>query len=211
MLTEEQTTLPDEVQPPTAGQDQRERTWLHQVREIAETILLTLAIFVVINTLTGRFRIEGPSMLPNLHEGQYLIINKIVYKLHRPARGDIIVFEHPRHGGRDLIKRVIGLPGETIDIRRGQVFVNDIPLSEPYITDPGLYTGHFVLGPDEYFVLGDNRTNSEDSHSWGPLKADKIIGKAALSYWPPERWGGVPHYTFPADLGASQGEPEANQ
>lgn len=180
--------------------------WWRLLREIGETVLLTVVIFVVINAVTGRFRIEGPSMEPNLHEGQYLIINKIVYQLGPPRRGDIIVFHHPQNSGRDLIKRVIGLPGETLDIRQGQVYINDTLLEEPYIVHQGRYSGHYQLGPDEFFVLGDNRPNSDDSHNWGVLERDQIVGKAAISYWPPGNWGGIPHFSYPEALAAQEQE-----
>ncbi len=181
----------------TESGTQEDRRWWRLLREIGETVLLTVVIFAVINAVTGRFRIEGPSMEPNLHEGQYLIINKIVYQLHPPRRGDIIVFHHPQNSGRDLIKRVIGLPGETVDIRQGQVYINDALLEEPYVAHQGRYSGHYQLGSDEFFVLGDNRPNSDDSHNWGVLKRDQIVGKAWISYWPPSRWGGIPHSGYP--------------
>jgi signal peptidase I len=174
----------------------RKRGW-RVLREVAETILLTVVIFAVINTLTGRFRVEGPSMNPNLAEGQYLIINRIVYKLHPPGRGDIIVFHHPRNGDRDLIKRVIGLPGETVEVRQGRVYIDGNLLEEPYVLYQGRYAAYHELGPDEFFILGDNRPNSDDSHNWGVLTGDKIVGKAWISYWPPSDWGGVPHHSYP--------------
>jgi signal peptidase I len=184
------------------GQAGRHR-W-YWLREIVETIVLTLLIFAAINFLTGRFRVEGPSMEPNLHEGQYLIINKVVYKLHPPRRGDIIVFEHPRNSGRDLIKRVIGLPGESVDIREGKVYINDVLIEEPYVAYHSGYSSRYLLGPDEFFVLGDNRPNSDDSHNWGVLKRDLIVGKAWVSYWPPDEMGGVPHYDYSGSAAARQ-------
>jgi signal peptidase I len=176
---------------------QEDRGKWYLVREIVETIALTVIIFAAINLLTGRFRIEGPSMLPNLHQGQYLIINKVVYRLHPPRRGDIIVFHHPRNPNRDLIKRVVGLPGEAVEIRNGQVYVGSALLDEPYVLYQGRYSGHYELGPDEYFVLGDNRPNSEDSRNWGVLKGDQIVGKAWISYWPPGELGTVRHFGYP--------------
>jgi signal peptidase I len=139
-------------QPDSVGDRAGRRKW-HLVREFVETIVLTLVIFAIINVLTGRFRVEGPSMEPSLHQGQYLIINKIVYKLHPPQRG---------------------------------------------------YSVRYPLGPDEFFVLGDNRPNSDDSHNWGVLKREFIVGKAWISYWPPEEWGGVPHHGYPESSTARQ-------
>ena len=170
------------------------------IREIVETVLLALLIFLSIRIVIQNFRIEGYSMQPNLQQGQYLIVNKAVYRwLHPPERGDIVVFHYPRAPDRDFIKRVIGLPGEVIEIRDGTIYINGVPLDEPYIQGPT--RGNMAprtLGPDEYFVLGDNRDNSSDSRSWGPLPKDKIIGKAWLSYWPPDMWGLIPtpNYSF---------------
>jgi signal peptidase I len=193
-LTEAVEETPD--QPDSVG-DRTGRRLRHLVREFVETIVLTLVIFAIINVLTGRFRVEGPSMEPSLHQGQYLIINKIVYKLHPPRRGDIIVFHHPSSTGRDLIKRVIGLPGEMVEIREGKVYIDGVLIEEPYVAYQSGYSVRYVLGPDEFFVLGDNRPNSDDSHNWGVLKREFIVGKAWLSYWPPEEWGGVPHHGYP--------------
>lgn len=197
---EETLTQPDTV---AVGRETRpSRDRLRLLREIVETVLLTLVIFGAINVLTGRFRIEGPSMEPNLHGGQYLIISKVIYRLHPPRRGDIIVFHHPRNPNRDLIKRVVGLPSETVEIRQGQVYIDDAHLKEPYVAYPGRYSVRYELGADDFFVLGDNRPNSDDSHSWGVLKRDQIVGKAWISYWPPGEWGGVPHYGFSEDTAA---------
>jgi signal peptidase I len=185
-----------------ADQAKSGRSGLYLLREVVETILLTLVIFIVINALTGRFRIEGPSMKPTLHEGQYLIISKLVYKLHPPQRGDIIVFHHPQDPARDLIKRIIGLPGEEVEIRDSRVYVNGVRLEEPYVTNWGGRSSHQELGPDEYFVLGDNRPNSDDSRSWGGLAREMIVGKAWMAYWPPGDWGLVSHYSYAKDAAA---------
>jgi signal peptidase I len=166
------------------------------LREIAETVLLTLMIFLVLNTTTGRFQVRGSSMEPTLHDGQYLIISKLIYWMRSPERGDVIVFEPPGNPDEDYIKRVIGLPGEQVEIRDGIVSINGAPLKEPYIESPAFYSGTWNLGAGEYFVLGDNRRNSSDSHSWGVLPHDNVVGKAWLCYWPPEEWGMVAHESF---------------
>jgi signal peptidase I len=145
------------------------------------------------------FRIEGHSMETNLHDGQFLIVNKLVYYLHPPQRGDVVVFHSPESPRKDFIKRVIGLPGEEVEMIDGTVYVDGVPLQEVYITDPGSRSwGPEVVGEFEYFVLGDNRNNSSDSRSWGMLDGNAIIGKAWISYWPPSTLGPVPHYTFAA-------------
>jgi len=160
-------------------------------REIIETILLTVVIFVMIRSVVQNFRIEGLSMEPTLHAGQYLIVNKFEYQfLHPPRIGDIIVFEYPRSPDRDFIKRVIGTPGDKVEIRQGKVYINDRAIEEPYLNTLGNYSwGPQIIPQDEYFVLGDNRNNSSDSHTWGTLPKKYIIGKAWISYWPPKYWG----------------------
>ncbi len=167
------------------------------VREVLETVLLTVVLFLVINTLTGRSQVNGFSMEPTLHDGQYLIISKITYWIHPPERGDIIVLHPPNNLGEDYIKRIVGLPGERVEIRDGKVWADGVALDEPYVSGAPSYSGAWTLGEGEYLVLGDNRNNSSDSHSWGPLEEGSIVGKAWLSYWPPEHWGIVQHHAFP--------------
>lgn len=179
--------------------DQRQKDW-SILRETVETVLLTLLIFIVIRTiLIQNFRIEGVSMEPNLHDGQYLIINKLVYYLHPPERGDVVVFHYPKNPRRDFIKRIIGVPGEKVEIMGERLFINGEELEEPYTLHTGKYGwGPQTLAEDEYFVLGDNRNSSSDSHNWGPLPRDAIVGKAWISYWPPKHLGLVPHYSYAA-------------
>lgn len=167
------------------------------LRDLVETLVLTLIIFFVVNALTGRFQVRGSSMEPSLHTGQYLIVSKLSYRLGQPQRGDIVVFEPPNGTGEDYIKRIVGLPGEQVEVRDGSVWINGYRLEEPYVASRTPYSGSWLLGADEYFVLGDNRANSSDSHSWGPLPEENIVGKAWLCYWPPEHWGTLPHYSFP--------------
>ncbi len=166
------------------------------LREVIETILLTVLIYLAVNFGTGRFRIEGSSMEPSMHPDQYVLVDKVSYMLGDPKRGDVIVFNYPLATERDFIKRIIGLPGETVSVAQGMVSVNGQPLDEPYISAPHTYENTWVLGPDEYFVLGDNRNSSSDSHSWGPLARHYLIGRAIFVYWPPTLWGLVPHYTY---------------
>jgi signal peptidase I len=165
------------------------------VREIIETLLLTLFIFWIVNTATGRYRVQGHSMLPTLHEGEYLIINKLSYFLDEPNRGDVIVLHFPRDRSREYIKRVIGLPGDHIEVSGSTVTVNGVPLSEPYINGTAAYrTASWTVPEDQFFVMGDNRNNSSDSRSWSFLPRDDIVGKAWLIYWGIQDWGLVPHY-----------------
>lgn len=165
--------------------------------EVLETIVLALVIFFVVRLGLQNFRIEGSSMEGNLHHGQFLIVNKLVYYIHPPERGDVVVFHSPEDPRKDYIKRIVGLPGETVKIEEGHVLINGVRLEETYISRPGQRSwGPEVVGEFEYFVLGDNRSSSSDSRSWGMLDGNAIIGKAWISYWPPQAWGVVPHYTF---------------
>lgn len=167
------------------------------LRDVLETLVLTLVIFLIVNTLTGRFQVRGSSMEPSLYDGQYVLVSKLSYRLGEPQRGDVIVFLPPNGAEDDYIKRIIGLPGERVEIHDGAVWINGARLEEPYTSAPLPYSGSWVVGPGEYFVLGDNRPNSNDSHSWGMLPAENIVGRAWLCYWPPERWGPIQHYDFP--------------
>lgn len=190
----EQTQLP--AAEPEASQPQPSTAQGSSLfREIVETLLLTVVIFVLVNTITGRFRIDGSSMEPSLHDGEYVIVNRIVYRLQAPQRGDVVVFQ--RDGKREFIKRIIGLPGEMVEVKSGRVIVNGVAIAEPYIAQPSAYLMEpRKIGPNEYFVLGDNRNNSSDSHNWGTISLDAIDGKAWVTYWPPRNWGIVPHYSY---------------
>lgn len=167
-------------------------------REVVETLLFTLLIYALIRTfLFENYRVVGTSMVPTLEDGQFLVVNKLGYRLHPPQRGDIIVFQDPYSPDRKLIKRVIGLPGDSIEIQAGQVLVNDQVLDEPYLEDAGDSSRAATVLPEgEYWVMGDNRDNSSDSRSWGTLPQTRIVGKAWLSYWPPNLWGLIPHETY---------------
>ncbi len=189
---------PAHISQPAAPEKERLelRSWF---RDIGETLLLTLLLFLTINGLTGRYEVQSVSMEPTLQEGQYLIISKISYRFHAPERGDIIVLRPPNGDADSLpyIKRLIGIPGDEVEVRNGRVWVNGTVLNESYISGPPTYSGAWTLGADEYFVLGDNRNNSSDSHAWGPLHRDQIIGKAVFRYWPLNRFGPFPNHIYP--------------
>ena len=179
------------------------------VRELLEAVVLALIVFMVIQTSVRNFKVDGSSMNPTLEGGQYLMVNKLVYfqldmvrlsrivpfwkeegpdsrfAVHPPQRGEVIVFHFPRDTRKDFVKRVIGLPGDTVEIRGGKVFVNDSYQEEPYITlkDTSSMKPMRMRGK-EYFVLGDNRRSSNDSRSWGPVPEDLILGKVWFVYWP---------------------------
>jgi signal peptidase I len=167
-------------------------------REFAETVILTLLIYFLVRTfLFENYRVLGHSMDPTLENNQFLVVNKLGYRLSEPVRGDIIVFRDPRSDERKLIKRVIGLPGEMLEIQDGRVFINGQPLDEPYVANPSRYSQEATPIPEGmYFVLGDNRNNSSDSHNWGTLERERVVGKAWVSYWPPRLWGTIPHEIY---------------
>jgi signal peptidase I len=195
----------------------RTKTW---IRELVETGLLALLVFLAVRASFQNFKVEGTSMYPTLEDGQFLIVNKLVYSevnmdklgnfipfvdggsnpernvFHGPERGDIVVLKDPRNPQTDLIKRVIGLPGETLEIADGKVYINDRLLDEPYIKQAWHDTkSRVTIPPGEYFVMGDNRENSLDSRSSqvGLVPKDLIIGKAMLSYWPSKQFGLAPN------------------
>jgi signal peptidase I len=170
--------------------------------EIIGTLLAGIAIFVLINVSVQYSIVEGSSMEPNLRDGQRLLINKIAYS--NPQRGDVIVFPPPHiaNSEKDFIKRIIGLPGEVIEIKAGVVYINGSPLDEPYITDNADITMSLTVIPDgQYFVLGDNRGNSSDSRGGWTVPEENIVGKAWLSIWPPEDWGLAPNYELQPETG----------
>lgn len=208
---------------PAAPALQPGTAFLAAVKEFVQTILMALVLFFLIRNVVQNFRIDGISMEPNFHHGQFLIVNRFAYcpglhleipplgvKLNKvwcvnqPRRGDVIVFEYPLDTSRDFIKRVIALPGETVEVRNGQVFVDGRLLPEPFGPNPSARNfGPLRVPPDTVFVMGDNRNNSSDSRTWGPLPINEIIGKAVISYWPPQLWAIVPQYDL-TDLSAAQ-------
>lgn len=164
----------------------RRRSFL---RELLETAVLTVAIFLVVKIAVQNFKVEGDSMLPNLHNGEYILVNKVDYMINSPQRGDIVVFKAVPAGqpDKDFIKRIVGLPGETVAVKNNTVFINGHRLKESYKHYPEDYPfGPKKVPPGDYFVLGDHRNNSDDSHMWATtwLPRNDIIGKAWIAYWP---------------------------
>lgn len=201
------------------------------VRELLETAIFILLVFFIVRGIVQNFKIEGSSMEPTLHTGQYILVNKliyfhfdlnaplrllpgqadlpqrIIYPFHQPQRGDIVVFEYPRDVAKDYIKRVIGLPGDTIEIRDGSVSVNGQPLDETYLEGAPTYCvagypchqGPIVVPDGTIFVMGDNRANSSDSREWNALPLDRVVGQAWVIYYPVADWGLVPHHIYAAN------------
>jgi len=164
------------------------RLWLV---ELGETVLPAIVIAVLINLfLAQATRVYGSSMEPNLHTDQRLVVEKVTYRLHGPRRGDVVVLRMPERGPELLIKRVIALPGETVEIRDGTVYIDHQPLDEPYLVRRSGSTYGPTIVPEGYaFVMGDNRGASNDSRVFGPVPLDSIVGRAWISYWPLEFLG----------------------
>ncbi len=201
------------------------------VKELLETAIFILLVFFIVRGIVQNFKIEGSSMEPNLHSGQYILVNKIVYfhfdinaplrllpgqedlpvrmvyPFRQPQRGDIVVFEYPRDTSKDYIKRVIALPGETLEVREGRVYINGRPLDEAYLPGDITYCsagsacgeGPVLVPEGTIFVMGDNRNNSSDSREWNALPLERIIGQAWLLYYPVQDWGVIEHYSYAAD------------
>lgn len=216
-LEETEWTSEDEPQEVEERRAERQKSVL---REVVETLLLALLIYFAVRSVVQNFKVEGSSMEPSLHHGEYLLVNKAaymnvslgalqgafpwvsaqeaasgserLYPLGTPRRGDIVVFRYPKDPTRDFIKRVVALPGETVEVRAGIVYVNNQRLEEPYVLEnPSYSRPPEVVPPEHYFVLGDNRNNSSDSHVWGPVPSENIVGKAWLTYWPLKNWGSI--------------------
>lgn len=162
-------------------------------REIIETLVLTLLIFFAVHFSVQPYFVDGPSMQPGLHTGDLVVVNLLTYDFSSPQRGDVIVFHPPDDPGQQYVKRIIGIPGDTIRLTPDAVYVNGKLLNEPYIhslapgeiENPSGVIPDMKLGKDQYFVLGDNRDNSRDSRFFpSPVTRQMIIGKAEVVAWP---------------------------
>ena len=182
-----------ETQPQTEPISEPPTDWKRFLLDILETLVLAVVLYFGINAVSARVRVDGFSMKPTLQDGEYILVNKLAYKLGEPQRGDIVVFVFPVDPSEDLIKRVIGLPGDTISVQNGVLSVNGKPVDEPYISAPPAYNGEWPVAEDQLFVLGDNRNDSRDSHQWGLLPVENVIGRAVLIYWPPKEWQVIKH------------------
>jgi signal peptidase I len=172
---------------------QEKMNWSRFALDMLETIILAVVLFVGINAISARVRVDGFSMRPTLEDGEFVLVNKLSYIFSETKRGDIIVFHFPLNPDEELIKRVIGLPGDRVMVQNGQMAVNGEMLNEPYIAQAPLYSGEWTVDEGYLFVLGDNRNNSNDSKDWGLLPAENVVGKAVLIYWPPPMWGILDH------------------
>jgi signal peptidase I len=179
------------------------------ILETAVTLVIAVALFIGARMAIQTYEVFQSSMLPNFHPGERVVVNKAVYWFREPRRGDVIVIQAPNGESEKWIKRLIGLPGDTIEIVNGLVYVNEVPLDEPYVKNSFTYSlPERTLAADNYFFLGDNRNVSNDSsRGWLLARAD-IIGKAWLISWPPSDWSMVPEYNLDKQVGTTAGAPD---
>ena len=183
--------------PPSGGASTsptRVERWIRSLLEVLQTLVVAALLFFTVNLVTARIRVEGSSMEPTLQDGELVVVYRLAYRWQAPTRGDIIVFRFPLDRATGASSSVSsGLPGETIAVHDGKVWVNGGALTEPYIAAAPRSDGQWVVPDGDLFVLGDNRNNSSDSQNWGPLPLREVIGKAVLVYWPPGEMGWIPH------------------
>ena len=160
------------------------RKTMRTLLEIFQTLLLAAVFYFIIDAVVGREMVQKISMEPTLVQGEILMVNKMAYKFDDPQYGDIVTFKYPLDPNLAYVKRVIGLPGDVVEVTGGQVYVNGQLLYEPYISAAPEYEGVWEVPQDDLFVLGDNRNPSADSHVWGFVPKENLIGKAFLVYWP---------------------------
>jgi signal peptidase I len=180
-------------------------------REVVITVIIAVVVFALLRLTVQSYTVVMSSMFPNFEEGECIMVNKVSYRSSGPQRGDVIVFNPPFPSEYPFIKRVIGLPGETVEIKDEKVFIDGIPLEEEYIMESPNYTMPAQEVPeDEYFVLGDNRNNSNDSHNNWTVPRDNLIGRAWFIYWPPSKVRVVKHYSYPELNGTGEQEMTAS-
>ena len=167
------------------------------LREMVETIALALILFLLIRQVVQNYRIESHSMEPNFYEGQFVLVNKLAYRFGEPQRGEVLVFHNPSNVKEDYIKRIIGLPGDTIEVVGDSILINGLELPQPFdhnLNPDGTYFGPVTVTEGSLFVMGDNRPRSSDSRAFGAIDDDLVVGKAWLRVWPFSEFGLVQHY-----------------
>lgn len=225
-LVAAESVLPAAAQVVTTQAGRTGETFIGVLREMLETVIFALLVFLIVQAVSRNYKVQSISMQPNLYDGQYVVVNRLVYAhgpvldflkrtvgkvsfgerlldsvFRRPQRGEVIVFVPLTNTKPDLIKRVIGIEGDKVELRQGRVYINDHAVDEPYIRPaPAQSWGPAIVGKDQLFVMGDNRGNSSDSRVFGMLPMSHVIGRAWLRYWPPTDWGFIRHYDLQKQL-----------
>lgn len=185
----------DHAMPPRPRLQQR------PFRDIFDTVIWIGLMFTLVNFATARYVVEGISMEPNFHTGEYVLVSRVSYLFSGPQRGDIVVFHYPNNPSQDYIKRVIGLPGDVVELRAQRVYVNDAAQDDSYINEPcssgACRDAQWVVGEGQVFVMGDNRNHSSDSRSFGPVDMQFVVGEALLRYLPLQQFGSVEAVKYP--------------
>ena len=188
------------VEQPSQAEETSQSQWKRFFVDMVETLFLAVVLFIGINAVSARVRVDGFSMRPTLDDGEFVLVSKLSYKFGEFNHGDIVVFHFPLDPEEELIKRIIGLPGDHVHVEGNQLYLNGVLMNEDYIAEAPLYSGDWTVAEGYLFVLGDNRNNSNDSKDWGLLPQENVVGKAVLIYWPPPMWGTLNH----AQVSASQ-------
>jgi len=162
--------------------------------ELFQTLVLAALLYFAIDAVFARVRVLNISMQPTLFEGDIVLVNKLAYKFGEMKTGDVVIFHDPFNQEEDFIKRLIGKPGDLVEVKNGDVYVNGQMLEEPYIAAEPMYGGSWRVPEDAIFVLGDNRNQSSDSHSWGFVPLEDVVGKALVVYWPLDEVKIVTHH-----------------
>jgi signal peptidase I len=176
----------DVIPPQPSATESPRQSFRSALKDILQTLILAALLYFAIDAVFARVRVLNISMQPTLVEGDVILVNKLAYKLGKIHTGDVVIFHNPNDLSEDYIKRLIGKPGDQVEVNAGTVYVNGVALTEPYIAEPPLYGGSWTVPDDAVFVLGDNRNQSSDSHSWGFVPLEDVIGKALFVYWPPD-------------------------
>ena len=166
------------------AQNARTSFWSSALGEVVQTLIMAVILYFAIDAVFERVMVLNISMQPTLYEGNLILVNKLAYKLGELHTGDVVIFHNPNFLTEDYIKRLIGKPGDVVKVENGVVSVNGTPLNEPYIAAPPEYTDEWVVPEDAVLVLGDNRNYSSDSHKWGFVPVEDLVGKAMVVYWP---------------------------
>jgi signal peptidase I len=190
-----------EMIPEPLPSPEEDGSWQKFLLDTLQTLVISVILFVLVNSLTVRIRVESVSMQDTLFPGNFVIVNRLAYKFNQPGRGDVVVFDPPIDSEEPYVKRVIGLAGEVVEIRDGEVLIDDLLLQENYVQSAIRTEGTWEVPLGSIFVMGDNRNNSSDSRVWGSVPLENLIGQAVFVYWPLEQWGALAPSAVAAEAG----------